>query len=151
MRIHPELVIYGKSFKLVFDHANQADTARITFRHLDLPWVDETGFTHQLTVRPDKSALARRQGRVLGKLWETAYEYINNMENPEHGPNWKLAVNGGRLHVVMGQRPCTLFYAKPHPPDGTFTIRADSGNMDFYQVFEEVANSWISEAIAVVL
>ncbi len=118
---------------------------------IEIPWTDATGFAHMLSVQADKSVPTRRQERILGKLWERSHEYITNMESPVHGPNWKLAVNGGTLHVLMGQRAYTLVSAKPHPTDGTFTVQVDADNMLSYRMLGEVAKAWISEALYAVM
>ena len=65
-----------------------------------------------------------------------------------HGPYWQLAVNGGRLHVLIGQRTYPLFSARPHPTDGTFEVTYDSRNLSWHQISDDGAKHCIAKAIS---
>ncbi len=144
--VHPASGIYGKSFKLVFDAESVAEKIRSDYRYSPIIWIDDGGSTHDLSIRADQSVPQQKQGRILGALWRKVHAYISSLDPLPNGPCWQLAVNGGRLHVLIGQRTYPLFSAKPLSDD-SFAVTCDSANLSWYDISEDVAKDWIAEAI----
>ncbi len=70
---------------------------------------------------PDRSFPVRMQGKVLGSRWSKVMQHIPPKDQPP--TNFKLASDGGRLHLLLGQRTLALFISKVSSFDDQLSLQ----------------------------
>jgi hypothetical protein len=131
------------------DFPSSAPIATIKQHLVDmkLQHIIENGDTKNIRIANDVPIPVRYTSKILGELWQQVKEHLGKQSDPAVPEPIQLSNSNGKLYLIRGSRPLLLFETRA-VANGDMQVTAKIDNLIPFNITVELAEAWISDAVA---